>query len=445
MEQNQKSSIFDKNRILIKGFLIGFLILLMLIPKFMVHDVINERRYSQSEVVKEVSSKWASEQVVVGPILVVPYNKHTTAKDGKRITTKRKVYILPEKLTVNGQVITETKKRSIYHVSLYRSDMVLNGSFSPTPIKKLGINTSDILWNEARLVMGINDAKGLEEEVTLNWDATGGIMEPGIQGAELFDTELTSSVKLDLEKNSVFNIKLKMKGSSDLQFVPVGKTTDVLLSSNWKDPSFNGYYLPDTSSSEDGFKAKWRVLHVSRSFPQYWDGYNSKNINKMYDNSFGVKLIQPADHYAKSNRSIKYALLIIALTFTVFFFMEVIQKIRIHPLQYILVGMALIIFYTLLLSISEYLGFNSAYMIAATATVSLIGLYVWSVIKKWKVASGFTFSLTALYAYLFMLIQLKEYALISGSIGLFVVLAVIMYFSRKIDWYGTNKQMESNE
>ncbi|MEZ5015655.1 MAG: cell envelope integrity protein CreD [Flavipsychrobacter sp.] len=445
MEQNNKTSIFDKNRILIKGFLIGFLILLMLIPKFMVNDVINERRHYQSEVVKEVSSKWAGEQVVAGPILVVPYNKHSIAKDGKKVTTKKKVYILPEKLKINGEVTTETKKRSIYHVSLYRSDMTLEGNFSSSPIKKLNINPDDIIWNESRLVMGISDAKGLEEEVTLDWADNTSIMEPGIQGAEIFDTELGANIKLNLETNSQFNIKLKMKGSSDLQFVPVGKTTDVMLSSNWKDPSFNGYYLPDTNNDTDGFKAKWRVLHVSRSFPQYWDGYNNKNTNKMYDNSFGVKLIQPADHYAKSNRSIKYALLIIALTFTVFFFMEVIQKIRIHPLQYILVGMALIIFYTLLLSISEYIGFNSAYMVAAVATVALIGLYVWSVIKKWKIAIGFTFSLTALYAYLFMLIQLKEYALISGSIGLFFVLAIIMYFSRKIDWYSTNKQIEDHE
>lgn len=435
------NSIFEKNKLLIKGFFIGFLILLMLIPKFMVQGLVNERASLQKQATKEISKKWADAQTIVGPVLVVPYKKYKRRSDTETLTTYHTAYILPEKLKIDGQVIPEEKKRSIYQVSLYRSDLNLSGKFSNDAFDKLGIDTNNIQWDKCKLIVGISDAKGLEQEVALDWNGTKHIMEPSIDRKPVFGSEMISSIDYKAATSESFNIKLKVKGSTHLHFVPVGKTTTVNLASKWEDPSFDGYYLPDTSTTDNGFSAKWNILQVSRSFPQYWDASNNTASLKLYDNSFGVKLIQPADHYIKTQRSVKYAILIIGLTFVVFFFVEVMQKVRIHPLQYILVGIALIVFYTLLLSISEYTGFNTAYLIAAIATVTLIGTYVWSVVKKGKVAAGFTFSLAALYTYLFMLIQLEEYALISGSIGLFVILALIMFYSRKIDWYSTGKQI----
>lgn len=404
----------------------------------MVQELVQERKQLQESVVREISQKWAEQQTIAGPVLVVPYKTIQTSSDGKTTIHRNKAYILPEKLKINGNVISELKKRSIYHVSLYRSDMKLSGTFSPDAIEKLKIRDEQILWDECRLVLGISDARGLEEEVALQWDSNKKTMEPGMNGSELFDTELGSLIPFDTNRNSSFQIALKVKGSTSLDFLPLGKSTEVNISSNWQDPSYDGYYLPNSSDNKNGFSAMWKVLQVSRSFPQYWTNQNIK-ASTLYQSEFGVKLIQPADHYAKTDRSVKYAILIIGLTFTVFFFVEVMQKVKIHPLQYILVGIALIVFYTLLLSISEYTGFNIAYLVAAAATVTLIGSYVWSVVKKGKVAIGFTAALSALYTYLFMLIQLKEYALISGSIGLFVVLAIIMYFSRKIDWYNEQK------
>lgn len=435
------NSIFEKNKLLIKGFFIGFLILLMLIPKFMVQGLVNERASLQKQATKEISKKWADAQTIVGPVLVVPYKKYKRRSDTETLTTYHTAYILPEKLKIDGQVIPEEKKRSIYQVSLYRSDLNLSGKFSNDAFDKLGIDTNNIQWDKCKLIVGISDAKGLEQEVALDWNGTKHIMEPSIDRKPVFGSEMISSIDYKAATSESFNIKLKVKGSTHLHFVPVGKTTTVELASKWEDPSFDGYYLPDTSTTDNGFSAKWNILQVSRSFPQYWDASNNTASLKLYDNSFGVKLIQPADHYIKTQRSVKYAILIIGLTFVVFFFVEVMQKVRIHPLQYILVGIALIVFYTLLLSISEYTGFNTAYLIAAVATVTLIGSYVWSVVKKGKVAAGFTVSLAALYTYLFMLIQLEEYALISGSIGLFVILALIMFYSRKIDWYSTGKQI----
>lgn len=435
------NSIFEKNKLLIKGFFIGFLILLMLIPKFMVQGLVNERAFLQEQATKEISKKWADAQTVIGPILAVPYKKYNQRSNGGTFPSYHTVYILPEKLKIDGQVIPEEKKRSIYQVSLYRSDLNLSGKFSNDVFDKLGIDTNNIQWDKCKLIVGISDARGLEQEVALDWNGTKHIMEPSIDRKPVFGTEMISSISYKAATSESFNIKLKVKGSTHLHFVPVGKTTTVNLASKWEDPSFDGYYLPDTSTTNNGFSAKWNILQVSRSFPQYWNDDNSATSQKLYNNSFGVKLIQPADHYIKTQRSVKYAILIIGLTFVVFFFVEIMQKVRIHPLQYILVGIALIVFYTLLLSISEYTGFNTAYLIAAIATVTLIGTYVWSVVKKGKVAAGFTVSLAALYTYLFMLIQLEEYALISGSIGLFVILALIMFYSRKIDWYSTGKQI----
>jgi inner membrane protein len=241
-------------------------------------------------------------------------------------------------------------------------------------------------------------------------------------------------VQVDSQQKIAFSISLKIKGSSFLYFTPTGKTTVASVSSTWKHPSFDGQYLPSQPAtvSENGFSAQWKILQVSRSYPQVWTDANEFDINK---SAFGVKLLQPTDGYAKTQRSVKYAIMIIALTFTIFFFVEIFQKRRVHPLQYILVGIALCVFYTLLLSISEYIGFNGAYAIASLATVSLIGLYVLGIFKKLQIAAGFATALGALYTYIFVLIQLQDYALLFGSVGLFVILAVIMYFSRKIDWY----------
>jgi inner membrane protein len=436
---NQKEpGVIEKNRNLIKGFFIGILILLMLIPTVFVSNLVYERQARQREVVEEVSSKWASKQTITGPVLIVPYKAYAI-KDGKQVETREQLFILPEILSVNGKVIPEVRHRSLYHVTLYRSDMQLNGSFNFGVIEKLRIAPQDILWNEAKIATGINDARGLEEEVTLKWGNETKYLEAGLPTNGIIKEGLSAEVLVDTQKSVLFSINIKLKGSSELYFTPVGKTTEVNLSSTWKSPAFDGQYLPDRQATinDGGFNAHWKVLQVSRSYPQAWTSGTEYAIK---ESSFGVKLIQVADGYAKTQRSVKYAILFIALTFIVFFFLEIMQKKQVHPLQYLLVGFALCIFYTLLLSISEYSGFNPAYLMASIATVSLISTYVWSIFKNGKIAAGFTIALTGLYSYIFILIQLEDYALLFGSMGLFVILAVIMFYSRKIDWYSTDRK-----
>ncbi len=225
---------------------------------------------------------------------------------------------------------------------------------------------------------------------------------------------------------------IDLKGSQFLYFVPVGKTTNVNINSNWTNPSFGGEFLPDSREiNNEGFQSYWNILHLNRNYPQSW----SDNEHSVTYSAFGVNLLLPVDRYQKSMRVIKYAILFLAFTFLVFFFIEVMNKVFIHPIQYILVGIAIVVFYTLLLAISEHLAFNISYLISAILTLTLITAYVLAILKSKKITVLILGILGILYGFIFTIIQLQDYALLIGSIGIFVILAIVMYYSRKIDWY----------
>ncbi len=432
------SNFWETNKVMFKGLMIGFLMLLMIIPAALISDLVQERAQRQQAVFEEISGKWAEPQTVTGPILMLPYQEYNRQSDGKVILQKSTAYVLPGQLDIKGRLSTEKRHRSLYEVTLYRTDLTLTGSFDPLKLQALNIDPENVLWEEARLMLGLSDARGLEDEVQLEWNNNSYTLEGGLPENQALTAGLNIPVPCDKAQANTFHIKLKVKGSSHLYFTPVGKVTTVQLQSPWKDPAFDGKFLPNNPEvSESGFNAQWKVMQASRNFPQVWAN-SSQNLAEA---SFGVKLIQPTDSYAKTERSVKYALLFIGLTFAVFFFMELLQKKQVHPLQYLLVGIALTVFYTLLLSLSEYLGFNTAYAIAASGTITLIGLYVRTIFKKNTIALGFTVALGALYAYIFFLIQLQDYALLFGSIGLFIVVALAMYSSRKVDWYAIGKKL----
>ena len=223
-----------------------------------------------------------------------------------------------------------------------------------------------------------------------------------------------------------------------LNFIPIGKETTVELYSDWHTPSFDGAFLPDSREINDyGFKARWHILHLNRNYPQQWIG----SLHKVYDSAFGVSLKLPIDLYQKITRANKYALLFIVLTFTVFFFVEVITKMKIHPIQYLLAGFGLIVFFSLLLALSEHLSFNLSYFISSTAIISLIVFYVYNILHDKKITLIGIVILLLLYAFLFTILQIADYALLLGNIGLFTALALIMIVSRKVDWYNENKSL----
>jgi len=436
-ETTPRPNLLDRNRILIKGIMVGCMVLAMLIPAAFVHELVNERQQRQEEVVKEVSSKWAEDQTVTGPVLLLPYRETETGTDGKTQVYQKQAYILPDELHINGSMQPTEKKRSLYSVMLYQSGMTLTGKFSTLPLARLHIDPASVQWADARLVVNVTDLRGIQDQLQLDWNGTKTAMDAGVPENNQFDQGMSAPVTVNATDAYTFSVSLNVRGSGHLYFTPVGNTTEVDMKANWGNPSFDGQYLPGTSSiSDNSFTAHWKILPMSHSYPQSWTE-NEQDFSKA---SFGVRLIQPVDGYSKTNRSVKYAILFIALTFTIFFFLEILQRRQVHPLQYILVGLALTIFYTLLLSISEYTGFNPAYLVASVATILLVGLYAWSIFKSGKTAIGFTLALSALYGYIFVLIQLEDYALLFGSIGLFVIIAIIMFYSRKIDWYGIGQQ-----
>lgn len=425
-------------RHLIKGGIIAALILVLLIPASMLRGLVHEREERQRQVVAEVSSKWASGQTLVGPVLAVPYNIVLKAADGRTIEQRKMAYFLPDALRITGSVQPEERHRSLYTVALYRSGISLAGRFNALPLQSLGLTPEQMVWSDARLMLGLADPRGLEEEVVLQWAGTSKPLESGMPQNRLGIGGLSVPVSIDAQGSADFSIALRLKGSERLYFTPVGRTTEVTLSSPWKDPAFDGQYLPSTSTiNQSGFQSSWKVLHVARTYGQSWSGDGQPEILK---SAFGVRFIQPTDGYAKTDRSVKYAILFIGLTFALAFFIELLQKRPVHPLQYLLVGAALCVFYTLLLSISEYTAFNTAYAIAAVATVALISGYMWSLFGKVSVALTFAGVLGGLYGYIFILLQLQDYSLLFGSIGLFAILAALMWASRKVDWYGVGRK-----
>lgn len=446
-------SFWQSNKFIFKGFFIALLILLMLIPTFFVQNLVHERAGRKDAVMAEISQKWGGTQTVYGPYIVIPYKKTIALPDNKTKDVKSLIYYLPDALHIVGNIVPENRHRSIYDVTLYKTSVKLNGHFNPITLTSTAIAPEKILWNEAYIQLGLSDIKGLEKQIVVHWDkSTKGDFDVMNYNTETEKdqtdgnatnmnakiktkdyTELSFPITIDGNKPHDFDIELHAKGSNGLYFTPTGNQTEVAINSSWKTPSFDGNYLPENNPNSydpKGFSANWNIPKASRPFAQV----SVENAPDLDASVFGVKLLQPNDNYAKNERSVKYALLFVTLTFAVFFLTEMLQKKSIHPLQYILVGFALILFYVLLLSISEYAGFNTAYMIAAIGIIGLIGLYIRAIFHSTKSAFAFGSGLAGLYVYIFFLIQLEDYALLFGSIGLFIVLALIMYYTRKLNW-----------
>ncbi|MEP6712113.1 MAG: cell envelope integrity protein CreD [Ferruginibacter sp.] len=422
------------NRILIKGLITGALILLMLIPTLFINNLITEREARQKEVVKEVSSKWSSAQTLSGPFLVVPYTDTALNNEGKAIATKTKLLLLANELNVNGKIIPEQRPRSIYKVLLYKTDISMSGTFKVT--WPADINLANVDFANAKLCFSLSDFKGIEEEIYVNFNAQKLLLNPGLPVSDFGDVGLSTPVILTaetVEKVIPFSMQVKIKGSEQLHFMPMSASSKFQISSEWPSPSFDGNMLPSNREiSDKGFSAMWSFNHANLPFGTVV----KENTITGKTTAFGVSLVQPADQYNKTMRSVKYAILFIGLTFAFFFIIELMQKKPFHPVQYVLVGLALVIFYTLLLAISEYILFDYAYIIAAAATILLISLYAKGHFSSWKTAGIFFLLLSSLYGFIFILIRLEDTALLVGSIGLFVILALVMFVSRKINWYG---------
>lgn len=416
---------------------IGFIMLLLMIPNAMVQDLIYERAGLQNSVVQEVGAKWGKAQILIGPILAIPFREELKKSDGKIVEIIKTAYFLPENLKIEGTLIPEIRKRSLYKVNLYKADLILSGNFSELGLDFLALRPEQFQWEKAKIILGIPDMGGIEDNIFLKWGEKDLRMQPGIAQSKVLNSGV--SVPVDLmgnEKNIPFNVNLKLRGSETIHFAPIGKETIANINSSWPTPSFEGNFLPKNRDiSEQGFTAEWKVLDFNRNYPQQWIG----NENQLAHNTFGLKLFDSVDEYTKNTRSAKYAFLLISLSFMVFFFFEIINGLNIHSIQYIFIGLAISIFYILLLSLSEHIGFNGAYWISTLAILGLITAYSSAILKDKKRTAILAGIIGALYTFIFIILQLEDYALLAGSIGLFLVLAVAMLLSRKIDWYNLKR------
>ena len=447
MEKEKQENILDKlgisfhRKLSFKLVTIGILVLILLIPRIMILSLIGERSENAGIAINEVMSKWSNSQVITGPVLTIPYKKSIyNEKEEKYKEVIQTATFLPNTLNINGHIDPEKLYRSIYDVVVYQSEIKINGTFEYPDFTSLNILPENVIWEQARIQVAISDLRGINEEVKLNWSGEEIVFSPGLKDSSIGNSGisvLVPSFPEDSDQN--FELTLGLKGSESLNFTPVGENTTVEIQSTWNDPGFIGNFLPkERNITSSGFDATWTVLHFNRNFPQQWtnnDDLTGFNTRGIHDSDFGVELVSMADHYQKNTRSAKYAILIIVIIFIVFFMYEVFSKQRIHPFQYIMVGSALTLFYLLLLSITEHLGFNIAYLIASVAVLFLIILYSRTFMPKIRSSLGVGLALAACFGFIFILLQLESFALLAGSIGLFILLAVLMYATRKINWY----------
>ena len=405
----------------------------MLIPGAMIRNLISEREQTQVDVISEIGSKWGYGQTINGPVLSIPYY-HYIEQDDKQYREIRFAHFLPGELVVDADITPEIRYRGIYKTVVYNTVLKISGSFDFPDTDKLKIERSLVLMDDALLQVGITDMRGIQQVLPFEWNQQELEVEPGIPTGDISGSGFHVKISLEERDRFDFQFELNLNGSDHLYFVPVGKSTNIRMKSSWRHPRFDGAFLPDKRDiSDDGFEASWNVLHLNRNYPQSWKGsaYHTE------ESAFGCFLILPVDQYQKTMRSAKYAIMFIALTFMIFFFVEILNRRRIHPVQYLLVGLSISIFYVLLLSLGEQIGFNLSYLISGVAIVGLITAYAASIFRHLKLTMILGICLVLLYVFLFILIQLQDYALLLGSIGLFVAMGLIMYTSRNVDWYST--------
>ena len=439
-------------RTIIKLIGVGILILLLLIPLGMIRGVLSDRLNRRNEAVSDITASWGREQCVIGPVLIIPYQyrfktiKEVPGKDGK--VEKREVeqtagawaYFLPEVLNVTGDAETQMLHRGIYDAAVFRANVKLSGRFSVPDFAAYKIDLKDVNWKEAMVSIAINDLRGTREALVLDW---GGVKRPLLPGSQVPGYTTGATAVIDdpkpISAPVEFSIPIDFNGSEGVYFAPFGVQNEATLKSNWPDPAFRGAFLPTERSVRDnGFEAKWKVSYYGRSYPQSWTsqtGNERFTTQAVSQSVFGAQFLSVLDAYRYVERSIKYGVLFLVLVFTTFFLFEVTARQKIHPLQYLLVGAALCLFFLLLLSISEFKSFGLAYLIAAAASTILITWYCRSFLGTGARTLIIGAGLVGVYTFLYITLQRQDYALLMGAIALFILLGVVMFVTRKIDWY----------
>ncbi|EGQ7647627.1 TPA: cell envelope integrity protein CreD [Vibrio alginolyticus] len=421
-----------------------FLFVLLQIPLSMVTGLISERSYRQDEVRNDIARSSSGEQRIIGPFIMVNYTE-TSYRDDKVQIKERRKFLLPSTFDMSANLDSFEKYRGIYRARLYKAQVALKGTFDADELAALqGLDIDNM-----SLVVGIEDSRGLIRLDDMTMASSDIEVAPGTGLDQLpqgFHSVLTPA-DLNAKQPLAFDLNFLLQGMGQLQVTPIGSQTTVELSSAWAHPSFIGDYLPVSSEvSEDGFNAQWASNNFSTNIAQLFQSCLSSNhaCHELEQRQMGVDLIDPVDHYLKSHRAVNYSLLVITLVFASFFLLELFQARPVHPVQYGFIGLALALFYLLLISMSEHLGFNWAYVVSAVASTGLLSVYVSGMLSNTKHGAIFGVCLLTLYGLLFGLLQAESYALVMGTLLCFAILSFTMVITRNIDWYARNKKAEES-
>ena len=437
-------------RAVLKLFALGVLVLLLLIPVSQLLGLVRERSSRRNEVREELARVWGGEQTLGAVVLAVPYSVPAgsnvvateTWQSGTRVLTVPSVgwtYFLPGAVQWHGKLAPEKKHRGLFEVTQYEARLTAGGWFARPDPAALGVKPEQVDWSHALVLLPVTDRRGLQERPVLRWAGHERSFAPGLTALDSFGSNLQAAlVAGDLDGDRIpFSLDLVVRGSTALHLLPLGDDTTADLQSPWPHPSFVGAPSPNHQTTRSGFAAHWSMPYFGRGFPQRWrsDELEAQRLGAQLEQStFGVALVQPADPYQQTERAVKYAVLFILLTFTTVFVLELLSPVRLHPMQYLLVGAALCLFYLLLLALAEHVGMVRAYAAAAGATAGLVTLYTRAVLAGWARALAVGTVLAILYGWLYTVLRAEDYALLLGAIGLFVTLAAVMFLTRRLDW-----------
>jgi inner membrane protein len=441
-----------------KFFTLGVLSLLLLIPASLIWLLVSEREDRARDVAREIAQTWGGSQRLIGPFIIVPYEVDETRiidDEETTITVRREAVFLPDDLTITADATTEVRSRGIFDVTVYGADIAFEGSFAEPSGEAITGQNARFRWSEARLSLAISSVRAIRNAVTLQMDGEPRPFEPslGIDGPLPNQADFSGprpvehgnltgihvpNLFLVNPRGFQFRIDLQLNGSDSLFIAPTARDTTASIVSNWPHPSFTGAALPEASTirPDVGFSAQWQVPHLARAVPLAFTLGSNAYLSQLNQDAFGVRFFQPVDYYALVDRALKYAILFIGVVFLSVFVIEVRTSKRVHVVQYVFVGLALVLFYILLLSLAEHLGFLIAYLLAGTATALLIGTYCARSLESTQYGALVVALIASIFGVLYLFLRLEDYALLAGSIFAFGVLAVTMFTTQKIDWSG---------
>ena len=434
-------SAYVRHSVSVKAATIAVLVLILLIPIGMIENVIQDRTQVGAFAEADIMRSWGGAQVVAGPILVLPYRTEQLSSYGVKSLSTGRAYVLPGQLGISADIVPDERYRGIHKVPVYTANVRLSGRFGKPDLDGLGISSDHIEWDRAYFALAVEDARAITRppEIDIADRSIRFVLaQRQISGMPAQIAAPAKDLFGDVGDDTVmsFDLKLSLKGTKDLQFLPFGDTTTVTMTSAWPSPSFFGSHLPMERTVDDtGFSARWQISSLGRALPSSWvDGADEQASAR--HSAFGVGLYTPIGLYQLSLRATKYAALFVVLSFAAYFLFEVIAGLRLHPLQYLLVGFANTLFFLLLLSLAEHIGFGWAYLVSAIASSGLISAYSVAVLEQRRRAAIVAVVLGLLYGFLYMTLRAETYAMLVGSVFLWASLGSIMYMTRRVDWYG---------